>query len=605
MAAIENLEIVVDVDISSALAALEELQEELQDIAETIEAVDARGTEGIDIATSVDNLDSELAGVMAEIEAFEASQSIDIPMDVHDRSFEEILGRAGAGSVDELAGTFQDDMLAAFQGANLDFGGFNVPRGRGIDGGGGGDRGGIFSSLRERARRLSNRFSNLTDRLGGFRLRMSDIHNLFASLVPLLGVFLGAIPAVITAFYGVAAAAGIAAASLAAMAGLGALGVGLVGGQFSMDRLTQVWQDIKDSFIEAFAPLAERLQPLFEDAIDGLGRFFQAIANQGDALMALTDQARAFGSFLMDFVPGALETLAATLEALSPILSNIGSYINENFNSFMRQLTRFTAMAVPVVSELVQTFVAALPTLISIGIQFAQIATILLRMIGVLWRIITLGGALDGVMGTLIGTLLVAATAFSLANTAALRFALTGLWSGITALYRFMVALATASTQMTIFGSTTLASAVSALIGFTASLFSTIAGLIGFSLSAYQATIAAAAFWTAVTLGAAAFLLPMITGMAAGFLGLSNNIDKATSSLKEFDRVAGNTGGGFNPYGGASPAEAADVGGSGGPSRGTGGKTVINIESSGDGDEDRSNARYAGWRQGRNTGGNN
>jgi hypothetical protein len=597
MAAIENLELKVTADIAKAVAKLEELQEELQNVAEAIESVDAIGKDGIDVRTSVDDLDGELARIMAEIEAFEATQSIDIPMNVHDRSVEEILGRAGAGSVAELTGRHQDNLLAGLQGANLDFGGFNRPRGAGIGGGGDTD---LMRTFRKSIGRVSDKFSELRTRMDNFDLRMSDMHNMMATLIPLLFIFIGAVPAVVTALAGLAAAAFAAAASLGALAGFGAMGVGMTGGQFQMDNLTEIWNQISEGFIEAFAPLAERLEPLFRDAVDGLVMLFEQIANQGDALMEITDEARGFGQFIMDFLPDALRTLAALVEALSPILAQIGDAINDNFNSFVRQLVYWTEQAVPVVADLVQTIIKALPTIISIGIQFASVADEVLKLIGAFWNIITVGGALEGVMGLLIATVLLAATAFSLLNKAAVRFALRGVASAVTSLYRFMTAIALANTQMTIFGTTMLTSALSGIVSLTAGLIQSVAAFIGFSLSAYQAAIAAAAFWTAVTLGAAAFLVPMITGMAMEFLGLSENIDQATNSLKEFDRVSGRAGGDFNPYGGTPPSGG---GGAANPSGGS--KTVINMETSGDPNEDSSNARYLSFRQGRTTGGTN
>ena len=622
MAAIENLELQVTADISRALAKLEDLQEELQDVAEAIEAVDAQGADGIDVRTDVDSIDDDLARMQGRIEAFEAANKINIDTDV-DRTGAPALPPPDYdfGANTRMAENVIPDEFAAMAQADPDFGGFNVGTGPGATGAfdnlgeqiaqaasaGAGVAGGLDMSRRSRiTKKLTKNLSKMSERLrdgwqqlNNFNIRMSDIHNMLAALIPLLFVFIGSIPAVITAVLGLAAAAVTAAAALAAIAGFGAMGVALEGGQMDMENLTEVWDDIKESFIEAFAPLAEQLEPLFRDAVDGLGRFFQAIANQGDALMELTDEARAFGGFLMDFVPGALRTLAGLVEGLEPILSNIGQAINNNFSSFVRQLVYWTEQAVPVVADLVQTFISALPTIIQISIQFADVANEVLKVIGAFWRLITLNGLLSDEMGYLIAGLLVAATAFALLSKTVMQFALKSMWSAILSLNKFILGLWRANTAVTVFGSTTLGSAISGLIGFTASLISSIAGLLGFEISAWKAAIAAAAFWTAVTIGLALPLLGMISGMAAGFLGLSGSIDEATSSLKEFDRVAGRTEGGFNPYGGDPPSSGAGAATSGG------GNTTINIESNGDANEDASNARYVSFRQGRTTGGGN
>jgi len=422
--------------------------------------------------------------------------------------------------------------------------------------------------------------------------------------VPLLLVFIGVIPAAITAMVGLAAAAVAAAASLAAMAGLGALGVGLAGGEFDMQRLTEVWNQIQSNFIDAFAPLAERLQPLFMDAIDGLGRFFQAIANQGDALMALTDEARAFGGFLMDFVPGALRTLAGLVEALSPLFAAFGNWLDQNFNNIVRDLASLTAQAAPAIAQLIIKLGQAVPWLVEMSIGFTMVANVIVDVLGLLNLLLNVLGINARVFGLVTASVLALASAIALTNLFMSSFIGTALIGAITSMYRFAIATATASSTMTLFGSTTIASAIGALVSFVASLITSGAALLGFSVSAYTATAAAAAFLTVVTLGAGAAIIGLALSASTAFLGLAGNIDSATQSLKDFDRVSGQTDG-FNPYGaGTRGAGAADVGGTSGRS-GQAGSTVINIESSGDADEDRSNARYAGWRRGRTTGGSN
>jgi hypothetical protein len=109
-----------------------------------------------------------------------------------------------------------------------------------------------------------------------------------------------------------------------------------------------------------------------------------------------------------------------------------------------------------------------------------------------------------------------------------------------------------------------------------------------------------AAFLTLASLGTlGAILVPMALSAAESFTSLGSSIQGATSALKEYDRVAGQTDSAFNPYsgGGSSPDDGG--GGISGPS----GNVII--ESSGDAEKDRSNGRYASWRNGRTTGGNN
>lgn len=575
MAAIENLEIIVDVDIGSALAALEDLQDELRDLAESIEAVDAVGTEGINIRTNLDDADAELAALQAKLQAFEEANELNIDTEFDRGRYTIPNWQQGGNMADNIGDLF----------SFMEF-----------PGGGDGGRGGLFKSLRRQAGELTDTFDN-------FDLRMSDMHNMVARLVPLLLVFIGVIPAAVTALIGLAAAAVAAAASLAAIAGLGALGVGLAGGEFDMQRLKDVWKDIRSSFIDAFAPLAERLQPIFEDAVDGLGRFFQAVADQGDALVALTDEARAFGGFLMDFVPGALRTLAGLVEALSPLFEAFGEWLDQNFNSIVRDLASLTMQAAPVIADLIVKLGQAVPWLVEMSIGFTMVANVIVDVLGLLNLLMGLLGINARVFGIVTAAVLALASAIALTNLFMSSFIGTALAGAVTSMYQFAIATDTASSTMTLFGSTTIASAIGALVSLVASLITTGAALLGFSVSAYTATAAAAALLTVLTLGGAAVLIGVALSASSAFLGLAGNIDSATQSLKDFDRVSGQTDG-FNPYGaGTKGAGAADAG-TGGRS-GSAGSTVINIESSGDSERDKDNARYAGWRQGRTTGGSN
>lgn len=607
--ALENLELEVTANIAKAVAKLEDLQEELQNVAEKIEAVDQIGTEGISIRTTVDGIEDDLAILKTRKEAFEAANKIELDSEV-DTNFADLEtllmgGTSGDRSLNDLfdvsgrdtaisPSTAPTEIIDSTRVFSADP---DMPSPQDILDRHGDDD--TTQNLRKKFKRLGDQATKLRKRMQGFNLRMSDVHNLFASLIPVLFVFVGAVPAVITAVYGLAAAAGTAAAALLAIGGFGALGVALEDGQFNMDNLTEVFDEVREGFIDAFAPLAERLEPLFDDAVDGLVILFEQVAQSGDALMELTDEARAFGGFVMDFLPGALRALAGLVEGLSPLLADIGQAINDNFNSFVRQLVYWTDQAVPVVASLIQTIVAALPTIISMGIQFAAVANEILGLIGLLWQVITVNGALAGGMGYLISTLLLAATAVSLLNKQVFIYAGKALKFALTRLYSFIMAQ-TAATWAATAQTTALGRLIGALVGFTSSIIKSIAGLFGFTVASSTAAKAAALFWTAVSAGVMIGLLGLVTSMASNFLGLSNSIDQATSSLKEFDRVSGRTSGGFNPYGGDPPSSGA-----GAATVGSGGGTTINIESSGDPNEDSSNARYVSFKQGRTTGGTN
>lgn len=558
MAAIQNLEVLVEVNVSEALASLSELQDELSDLAEKIETVDKQGSEGIDIRTSVDDLDAELAALKAEMEAFEAANDIDIDTDVdnldqlfaaHGRGPQEILGRMGG--------------LGSDRPIDLNFPSYPTS-------------GKTIGTTREgrtttRLARLGRTLRKVTPEMSDFKLRMSSMHNALATLIPVLLVFIGAIPAAITAILGLAAAAASAAAALIAIGAFGALGVGLEGGEFKMDNLKDVLEDIKDSFIEAFAPLAERLQPLFMDAVDGLEHFFNAIARQGDALMSLTDEARDFGSFLIDYIPDVLRSMAATVQAFRPVFEDIADYLRDA--TILRTLTDLAMQAIPVFAEMTQKIIEALPAIVKMSIGFARVATVIIDAISGFAWLLSLVGIGPELFGLLAGAALTLATTFSLLNTAI------------------------------------VGSLISSLAKLGAMVVGHIGRLLGLSAANVIATISSWGLYTAlmaliglITLGAGLALGGAILEMASDFDVLGGEVDQAVESLKDFDNVANGTGSDFNPYSGANGAPRSGAQQAGMPSGGSGG-TTINIESSGNQQDDKSNAKYAGWRQGRTTGG--
>lgn len=556
MAAVENLEILVDVDVSQALAKLTKLEEELGELAATIESVDSVGEDGITIDTDLESISDDLAQLQAKKEAFEKSNGITLGTDVadnlgelfdaQDRGASEIFGRGGG----------KNNVLGPIEFKSPSF----PMKGQTI---GVSDDNDSPSMMRKLAKSLSSALPEMDN----FRLRMSSIHNAMASLIPLLLVIIGTLPALITALVGLAAAAGAAAAALLAITGLGALGVGLQDGQFSMDRLTDVWEDIKGSFIEAFAPLAEQLEPVFEDAVDGLATFFQLIANEGDALMSMVDEARGFGGFLMDFVPSMLRTLAALVNSLSDKFGDLGGFIQQNFNSIVRSLVEMTREAIPVLARIGKQIGKALPAIVQMSIGFAQITSALFWAIGVLTKFLDILGISPRLFGLVAGAVLTAATAVSLWNTALLTTART--------------ALVTLGTKMLALISTYTSYSASTIVATAATygLAKALLALIGI-----------------ITLGVGiAVLTPVITSMASQFDILGNNIDSAANSMRKFDDISGKTNGpGFSPYGGDNPSNGGTYAGAN--------YTEVNVESSGNDDRDKSNAKYAGWVSGRSTG---
>jgi len=416
-------------------------------------------------------------------------------------------------------------------------------------------------------------------------------------------VFIGAIPAAITAIIGLAAAAGTAAAAFAAMAGFGALGFAMEDGELQMDNLTEAFEEVRSDFFDAFTPLAERLQPLFEDALEGLDRLFNAIASEGDALMALTDEARAFGQFVIDFVPEALRALSALANGLSGIFGNIGEFIQNNFANGMRTLVKLTAEIVPHLAEFVMVILNALPAIVRMSAGFLRVATSVIKFLGAIGRLFGLLGIGPEMFGLITASLLALISLFALGSSIIGSVFVTSLWSAITSLYAFTLGSYAAAGGLTFLGSTAISGVIAALVGFVASLISGAAALLGFTISAYEAAAAAAALITLLTLGAGVAIVGMAMSAAGAFTSMAGGVNEATSALKEFDKVqsgmAGNgfgAGGSDNPYG-FTPDDPDNSPGS------SGGVTVFNVESSGDPEEDRSNLDHGSWWSGRTSGG--
>ena len=270
--AIHDLEVVVEVDITSALQSLQRLEEELEQVADEIQRVDRIGTEGIGVNTYVDDISNELSLLTAEIEAWERMNRINVATDV------DSLGLDDGG---DMSDAFRNSMRAGFIDAlqsedvsilgGGDGGGPSVDRvssgvnavtrsnrlralmGRDVVGGSPTFGGRRDQSLITRFRRS---IGDAAESLNDFRenssltnLNMSDLHNMMARLIPLLLVLVGTIPALVTAFVTLATAAFAAAASLMALTAFGAMGLALEDGQFDMQNLTNVWEDIRQGFI--------------------------------------------------------------------------------------------------------------------------------------------------------------------------------------------------------------------------------------------------------------------------------------------------------------------------------------------------------------------
>lgn len=455
---------------------------------------------------------NQLIVKLAEVRTVaEAVDNIRIDVDVHDRDLDVLMAK-----------------MAAASGGGAVAGG--VTRGRG---GGGGGMGGVSRSID----RAADAMEDMADSGGILDLRMSDVHNALAKLVPLLLVIIGALPALIGGLVVLASAALAAAAALTAFTAIGALGVAIQRG--GVDNLMEGFQDIArevaDDFIDAFAPLAERLAPMFEDALDGLDRLFEAVAQRGDSLVELADVARDFGGFLLSFIPDMLEAWARFADAMAPVFGMIGDFLQDT--SLTRGMAAFFADALPSLAEFTSALIDIIPLVLDFSIGMLRITSVMTRFLELLFEAISLGGAFSEEVGFMIGLL------FALWTTLSVGHAIIGT--------QFVAAIV---------------SAIKSLQAFVGMLLLT-QGAAGATAAAINAIkIAVAGFFG---IGLALVALGSVASMLADhFSRTSSSIDDATSSLRSFKSEMRGLRSGENPFG-VDLATARQAAGRGG------GNTII------------------------------
>lgn len=377
-------------------------------------------------------------------------------------------------------------------------------------------RGGDFARNTERAAESSS----LLD------LRMSDLHNALAKLVPLILTFIGALPALIGALVALGAAAISAAGALAAIGAIGFLGAAAArGGRGGlMEGATQILRELQQDFLDAFLPLAERLQPVFERALDGLDRLFQEIANRGDSLVALTDVAEGFGDFVMQWLPDALRNMALMAEAFAPLFGQLGAFLNSF--SILQALSGFMADVLPSFLAFLDILIDIVPSIFRLSIGFLDVVSVVLRAIEIFGDFVGMLGLSNEAIGILVASLLTAWTAANL-------FSLQG-----------------------------LKNVVLWLAAVPGKIAPTVAALKGYTVSALTATTATSVLTTALTalLGVVTLGLGFIAlGATAEFVtdkffNTADSINQATAALREFESANSRFRGGDNPFGADSPS---------------------------------------------------
>jgi len=361
---------------------------------------------------------------------------------------------------------------------------------------------------------------------------MSDFYDILATMLPLLFTFVGAMPAAIAAVGGLATAAVGAAAALGAIGGLGLMGAAMAqngGGMPSMEDIGDVLDELPNEFFEAFSGIAEQLAPTFESGLEGLYTFFDELADRGDVLLNLREEAEAFGGFLLNYLPNAIAALGQFADAASPIFGGIGQWLM--VTDIIGGLAEVTNEALPALYAITNIIVDAIPSIIRLSIGFLEMSAAILGVMSVIGGFIkaavTLFGIFDGGLkwlGVGIGMFLAMTTVV---------LALKKLWTTWNAL-----------TMLT--AGKTLPALISSL------------SLSNITLMGTAAALAKVAAMAVVATGGLALVGAGVSALASKFSILDGNISSATDSLSDFDSMQGNYGGGSMSMGSGAYIDITD-----------------------------------------------
>ncbi len=369
------------------------------------------------------------------------------------------------------------------------------------------------------------------DTLKNMRVGMTEFYDILAAFMPMLFTFVGAMPAAIAGLGALATAALGAAAGLVGIAGLGFMGAAMAesgGGMPSGEDFREVLSDVPDEFFEAFSGLAQRLEPTFEAGLEGLYEFFDELAARGDALVQLTDDARALGGFLLEFIPNGLQMLALFADAAAPVFSLLADELGDR--DILAGLAMSLEMTLPYLWQLVNTVADALPGIVRFSTGMLSWANAILKVAtGLGWLLTTMFEFLpfveDGnkALGIFIGAMLTLTSATLLASKA---YALYN--SQLVTMIMSQLA-ANTSIIATIANLTSLAGVISGAV---------INSITGLTISVNTLTWAIRGLLAVTGIGLA------IAGIGYAFEQTTKKIDKATQSLSTFQDQYNRMGGG-------------------------------------------------------------
>ena len=507
--ALDDLEIVINI--------VDSFSDEINELLADLESVDIQSDRVNDIYLDATNLaEDEIASLQTQLASL-TDKNLVIDTDIHGE--EKLLSYAAlkeAAAADEISQIdFEerglDQIIAKLAVANSEA---MALRGAasGMNFGGGGEMPGWGGPAR----------GDVDD--NPLAISMSNLHNVLATLIPMLLVYVGALPAAIGGVVALGAAAVSAAAALAALGGLSFYGLALIEGDGdAMAGLSDIADQIQSDFADAFAPLARDLAPLAEDAVAGLGEMFQILASHGDILTGLTDEARDFGRFMQEYIVGTAVAMGQFADAAAPMLGIFAGIIERA--DLLQASAGFLAETLPELLAFGSALADIVVNIMQLSVGFLTTATYITQFIDALLFVISGFGMFEKEVGAVIGALLALITVSSMLYKLVTSQLIVAVYGAIMSLYEMGVASAFAAAKQQI-----LAAA------------NTVA-----SLSFLQ--LAAA---VAVAIGGLAVLLGLGALLSSQFLNTSSAIDEATDSLREFKDVQsdldGMRGGSSNVY---------------------------------------------------------
>lgn len=246
---------------------------------------------------------------------------------------------------------------------------------------------------------------------------MGDFFKILAALIPMMGTFIGALPAAIAGLGALATAALAAAGGLAAIGGLGLLGMAMTGDGLSVKRLQQRITRLANTFLDAFRPVAESLVPMMERAFRDLNYLVRDLGRNAGVLRSLTDDFTALTHFLSRNAVPVLADVVAFGEATIPVFTALSRQFPD-VNLFV-VLANVMARALPPTVALITDIGRLLPVIFNLSMGFLNASRAVMMLFGGFFRLLNIIPGGIKIFGTLVGlmfTLLTVSALWTVVN---------------------------------------------------------------------------------------------------------------------------------------------------------------------------------------------